>query len=1455
MKKTIGFIAIGLLVLLTGGCFHLDQKTVNSEELSFIINEDGSISIKALKELTGIDMIIAASIEDEAITVDDSLLKIVTHSDEGTTRIAIVSTWANIVEGEEIARIDGNFATLKNLVISSSAQYLEMPSPKPQAKPPFPDGLCIVDGSIDKASGGYFMVHAENIAGIAGVEITITYDPQYIIIDKSKGEQGVSPLNSFGTGLLIVQHNTENTITITSAFNSAKSIESEDIYQIHFTANTVEGETLIGLSGEARDINAELIQTTFSGGEILVGGPKLLGDFNGSNKVDLPDFIFFARRYGSANGENNYEETYDIAPAEDKYQGVWAGIYDSCTPDGEIDLVDFIIFARNYGKEKPNEPPFISVPDQQIAQGETLELDLLDFSSDPEGDSLLFILEVDSPGTITNSIYSYTPDFDTLGNQIVEIAVEDTAGNMMTDAFIIEVTKTNRPPVTDGIPNQTVSEGETLYVWLLDYFDDPDGDNLVFAVVSGVGTVVGSEYTYSPDYDAAGTYQVRIKAADGNGGEVETTFTLTVENTNRPPEEPRLVSPENTALLINTTSVELSWDCNDPDGQLLTFDVYFGENVEALDVIATQSATSFLLEGITAGKTYYWMIVARDPSAAETPSEIFSFSTDYYLIPGGEFEGTISGYALMTKANSPYIITGDIIVESGAQLIIEPGVEVRFSYISDPDNNGQEDTNAADLIVYGKLFAEGSATDSILFTSNEDPALKGDWGGIRFASSEGTSTISHATIEMAKDGVWTSSYCNIEISDCEIGTNIDYGVHLGGSSNAAIVNSTIDSNGTGIYNYGTMIIRGCTISSSGGTGVYSTGIHIEIYETLIGENSSTGVYLSNSSSNSRVENCHILDNGSYGIEGYRFEVIDSSFARNSDRAVRGSYCTIEKCLFTESISGILGSSIIVVDNIFEGELTSYFSSYYSGAYIYGQALISHNVFSGYSTGIWLETPSQVTVQDNLVTGNYSGIYIANIDGQNLTCSNNNIYGNRDWNVYNNTNQRVAITDSFWGTDDENVIKNKIFDYYEDPNLGPVSLTGFKSSLVDGATSSKRVAVIPYNRQVVGFVDEVAVEWTAYDPDGLLESFDLYFDDTEPPEIYTGDAVSPVTLPVDHIKTYYSNVKGFNSESALKTESYVSELYTGLTRVFGGSSTDRGESVVETTDGGLVVTGYTYSSGNSDQVYLLKTDSTGNVVWEKNFGGTSGDYGHSVVETVDGGLVVTGYTNSFGNSNQVYLLKTDSNGNLLWEKNFGGTDADIGYGVVETADGGLVVTGYTNSFGNNYQVYLLKTDSSGNLLWEKNFGGTSDDRGYSVVEASDGGLVVTGYTYSYGNYSQVYLLKTDSNGNLLWEKNFGGSNTDYGKSVVETADGGLVVTGYTLSFGNNYQVYLLKTDSSGNLLWEKNFGGSSDDRGNSVVETSDGGLIVTGYTNSFENAVQLYMIWTDSEGNGISEPGW
>jgi len=204
---------------------------------------------------------------------------------------------------------------------------------------------------------------------------------------------------------------------------------------------------------------------------------------------------------------------------------------------------------------------------------------------------------------------------------------------------------------------------------------------------------------------------------------------------------------------------------------------------------------------------------------------------------------------------------------------------------------------------------------------------------------------------------------------------------------------------------------------------------------------------------------------------------------------------------------------------------------------------------------------------------------------------------------------------------------------------------------------------------------------------------------------------------------------------------------------------------------------------------------------KTLGGTGDDYGLSVVEISEGGLVVTGYTESFGAGTRDFLLaKFDGSGNHLWTRTLGGTNDDQGYSVVEVSDGGLVVTGYTESFGAGTRDLLLaKFDGSGNHLWTRTLGGTNDDQGYSVVEVSDGGLVVTGSTESYGAGTRDLLLaKFDGSGNWLWTRTLWVTHWDYGNSVVEVSDGGLVVTGYNLIHGaGNYDLLLAKFDADGN----------------------------------------------------------
>ena len=217
-------------------------------------------------------------------------------------------------------------------------------------------------------------------------------------------------------------------------------------------------------------------------------------------------------------------------------------------------------------------------------------------------------------------------------------------------------------------------------------------------------------------------------------------------------------------------------------------------------------------------------------------------------------------------------------------------------------------------------------------------------------------------------------------------------------------------------------------------------------------------------------------------------------------------------------------------------------------------------------------------------------------------------------------------------------------------------------------------------------------------------------------------------------------------------------------------------------------------------FTLQTQGAQQVVWQKTFGGSDDDRARSVQETIDGGYVVAGYTWSSSEREDVYILKLDANGNKLWEKTFGGSDNDGAWSIQQTNDGGYVVAGYTSSFGaGSYDVYVLKLDTSGKEVWSKTFGGSSDDLAWSIQQTNDGGYIVAGYTKSFGAGSEdVYILKLDANGNKLWEKTFGGSYDERAYCIQQTRDGRYIVAGYTSSFGvGNYDVYIIKMDANGN----------------------------------------------------------
>ena len=303
------------------------------------------------------------------------------------------------------------------------------------------------------------------------------------------------------------------------------------------------------------------------------------------------------------------------------------------------------------------------------------------------------------------------------------------------------------------------------------------------------------------------------------------------------------------------------------------------------------------------------------------------------------------------------------------------------------------------------------------------------------------------------------------------------------------------------------------------------------------------------------------------------------------------------------------------------------------------------------------------------------------------------------------------------------------------------------------------------------------------------------------------------------------------------------------KTFDGSNRDYASSIQETIDGGYVFTGST-GSGDYNEAWLIKTDSQGNEDWNQTFGGGNYDRGNSVQQTNDGGYIITGEISSSGNgSSDVLLIKTDHNGNKEWKRTFGGGDYDRGYSVQQTRDGGFIIAGSTRSNGDSYDdVWLIKADSLGNEEWNRTFGGGYIDIGHCVYETTDNGYVITGYTQSYGNGSRdLWLIKTDSQGNEEWNRTFGDSFVDFGKSVQQTIDGGYIITG---SKGKNYHsdVWLIKTDAQGNEQWNQLFGGVDYDFGNFVRQTNDNGYIITGHTKSYGNGgYDVLLIKTDSKG--------
>jgi len=325
------------------------------------------------------------------------------------------------------------------------------------------------------------------------------------------------------------------------------------------------------------------------------------------------------------------------------------------------------------------------------------------------------------------------------------------------------------------------------------------------------------------------------------------------------------------------------------------------------------------------------------------------------------------------------------------------------------------------------------------------------------------------------------------------------------------------------------------------------------------------------------------------------------------------------------------------------------------------------------------------------------------------------------------------------------------------------------------------------------------------------------------------------------------------------------------KAYGGTAWDVGRAIVQTPDGGFAVSGEAESFGTAGDFFLLKLNPDGTVQWVRCYGGASSDPCFSMIMTSDNGFAMTGRTSSFGaGSADALVLKISSAGALEWARTYGGTAYDFAWCITQTTDGGYALTGTTQSSGaGGYDIFAIKLSSAGAVEWARTFGGTNEEMGYCIIQTSDGGYAISGYTFSFaaGGNTDLIVIKLDASGNTLWARTFGGGGLEDAWGLVEANDGGIVACAET---GSGYgaggiDFLIVKLNPDGSTAWIRTYGGTGSDEARHMKKTADGGFVMTGWTNSYGvGQYDLIVIkissngtleWARTLGGGSYDLGW
>ena len=301
--------------------------------------------------------------------------------------------------------------------------------------------------------------------------------------------------------------------------------------------------------------------------------------------------------------------------------------------------------------------------------------------------------------------------------------------------------------------------------------------------------------------------------------------------------------------------------------------------------------------------------------------------------------------------------------------------------------------------------------------------------------------------------------------------------------------------------------------------------------------------------------------------------------------------------------------------------------------------------------------------------------------------------------------------------------------------------------------------------------------------------------------------------------------------------------------FGGKRIDEANAITSTADRHLVIAGVSqsFSKDHDKDFYIVKLKENGDFLWDKTVGGVESDVANGVAPTKDGGVVVVGTTESYGNGNKnLLVVRLGKNGEGIWRKVFGGKEDDVAKAVVATDDGGFVVVGGSQSFGTeqSYNIYMIKIDANGKQMWAKSYGEDRPDVARAITASGDGGFVVAGATESFGSkHKDLNVMRIDAKGNTMWHKIYGFKSKEYANGVAMTPEGGVVVVGTTQSMGHGeYDFYVIELNKKGSLIWSNVYGGPDKDIAHDVISTKRGTFMIVGETESFGSGdFDFYML--------------